>query len=563
MRRLRSRARRGAGAVLLAVVAVALAACAGLPMSGSVQAGLPPGASSPPDFGFLPDKPQPGASPEQIVEGFIRAGSGPDNNWATARLYLAPRIRETWNPDAGVTVDLLADRKTATVGDDKVTMTVTAQATVDATGVYTLSSGGPTPLSFSLAKVDRQWRITSAPDGIVIDSGQFQNVYHQYSVMYFDPSWRYLVPDLRWFPSTNVATRIVRALVSGKPSPWLASAVASAFPANVGLDHASVPIVSGVAQVELSGSVLSVEPGTLNRMQTQLEQSLQTAGVSQVQMSYGGTELSATAVAPLPTRIDARPLIATDKGFGFLGGTELETIPGLSEAVTAASPQAVQVSANHAFAAVQAASGAVLRVQSDRKSTLLDARPGLVDPVLDPQGYIWSLPAGEPSALNAYAPDGQPVSVAVGATWAGATRIAAMSLSRDGTRLAAVATAGGQSVAWVAGIVRTASGAPQSLGEVFPIAVLPGPATDITWLDDATVGIVASDGSDTVEIEQRIGGPAVTTDAPSNVTTIAGSTLSFVRLLTADGTLYAKRGSNWEQAASGVKVLATQQGSPQ
>lgn len=555
---------RAAVAAILAVLVVALAGCAGLPENGSVNAGLPPGEAAAPDFGFLPDKPQPGASPEQIVQGFIKAGSGPDDNWATARLYLAPKIRETWNPDAGVTVDVLADRTVSSTAVDRVSLAVTAEATVDANGVYAISGGGSTTLPFSLQKVRGQWRISSAPDGIVLDADQFPNVYHSYSVMYFDPAWRYLVPDLRWFPSTNLATRIVKALVSGKPSPWLSNSVQSAFPANVSLDHASVPIVSGTAQVELAGAVLTVESATLGRMQTQLDASLRTAGVSEVQMTYAGSDLPAEPVTPQSTRIDARALVMTAAGFGFLnGGNDLDLIPGLSAAVATASPAAVEVSANHQFAAVHSTSGVVVRAGSDGKHLALDARAGLIDPTLDPQGYVWSVPANDPAALRAYGPTGEPVTVAVGATWAGASRITAMSASRDGTRLAALTTAGGQTYAWVAGIVRNADGVPQSLGEVFPLADLPGAATDISWLDDATVGIVAANGSDSVVLEQPVGGPADTTDAPADVATIAGSQLSVVRLLTPGGILYAKRGSNWEQAATSVQVLATQQGSPQ
>ena len=78
--------RRGILTTLLAVAALALSACAGLPTSGPVTPGLPAGTDAGnPDFSFRPDSPQPGATPEQIVTGFIRAGSGPADNRAIAR----------------------------------------------------------------------------------------------------------------------------------------------------------------------------------------------------------------------------------------------------------------------------------------------------------------------------------------------------------------------------------------------------------------------------------------------------------------------------------------------
>jgi hypothetical protein len=36
-----------------------------------------------------------------------------------------------------------------------------------------------------------------------------------------------------------------------------------------------------------------------------------------------------------------------------------------------------------------------------------------------------------------------------------------------------------------------------------------------------------------------------------------------VRLRTDDGSLFVKRGANWQRTTSGILILATQQGSPQ
>lgn len=98
-------------AAIMAVLVLALSACAGLPTSGSVQAGLAAGDDAAPDIQFRPNRPQAGATPLQIVQGFIRAGSGTADSWEIARLYLAPEIRATWKPEAGVIIDVLGDRQ--------------------------------------------------------------------------------------------------------------------------------------------------------------------------------------------------------------------------------------------------------------------------------------------------------------------------------------------------------------------------------------------------------------------------------------------------------------------
>lgn len=90
--------------------------------------------------------------------------------------------------------------------------------------------------------------------------------------------------------------------------------------------------------------------------------------------------------------------------------------------------------------------------------------------------------------------------------------------------------------------------------------MLPGAGIDLTWLDDATLGVVSDAGDEVSAMEQPVGGPGTTTTAPDGATTIAGGAIVRLRV---GSELYAQRGSNWEQAGTGVRVLATQQGMPQ
>jgi hypothetical protein len=553
-------ARRGGILTLLAMLLSVLAACAGLPTSGPVQAGLAPGAVAPPDFTFTPQKPQDGASPEQIVQGFIDAGSGPEDNWATARLYLASGFRDKWDPRASVTIDDRSQRRYTSASTEQVTLTASQTASVDSTGAYAPSDGGQTSLPFTLVKVDKQWRIAKGPQGVVLGDDQFSSVYRQYELMFFDPSWTYLVPDVRWFPATNAVTQISKELIDGKPSPWLAGSVATAFPDNVSMDVPSVSVDSGIAKVPLSGGALTAQQTTLNRMQTQLEASLATAGVSEVSMTSAGTTLAAHASSTASTAIRPQPFVETGKGVGYLqsSGDGVDPVPGLSEAIARVNPTAMQVSADETTAAVRDSHGQVQRVPAKGAAQVLDRRHDLVAPGVDTYGYVWSVPTGSPSAVRAYGQGGHALEIA--GAWPEASRITVMALSRDGTRIAALVTVGGQPQLEVAGVVRAADGTPQSLGQPLVLATLPGSAIDLTWLDDTTVGVVAHDSDGISVIDQTVGGPGSETTGPSGVTSIAGSTGTVVRVRTADGALYSQRGSNWEHAADDIRVLGTVQG---
>lgn len=558
---------RGILALILTMCALAVTGCAGFATSGPPQYGLEVGGTddSAANVAFLPNRPQPGATPAQIVEGFIDAGSGPGvrGNWEVAREFLAPSISKSWQPDTVVRVDERAERDYPEVAEGVVDFTYEAVATVDDKGSYQHTEISADSQTFRLEKQDDgEWRITEAPDGIWLDRTQFPQVYQRYPLMYFDPSWQYLVPDVRWFPRTKARVSIVTALVNKPVSEWLERSVASAFPDDVD----AVPTVpvddDGVADVALTGDVLGVSAEVQGRMLTQLEESLRAASVTEVVMSVDSTPIEAEPVAVRSTRVPLAPLVLNDQGFGFLTGDEIDRIPGLSEAVETAAPVSVQVGPDRDLAAAKLASGEVVRLNAGGTDPdVLDTRQGLVEPTIDRFGIVWSVPRDDPSAVRAYLPTGDQIDVPD--AWTNATSIAAMAVSRDGTRVAAVVSAGGRNVLWVAGVIRE-DDVPVGLSNPQQLAVVGTSGLGLTWIDDITVGVLAHGDTESIVVEQLVGGPTATSTAADGMTAIAGGTgLSTLRLRAADGTLYIKRGTAWQPTATGVIVLATQQGSPQ
>lgn len=553
---------RRVGALAIAALILLLSACTGLPTSGAVYPGRSPvDVEADPDIRFRPDSPQPGASPEDIVNGFLRAGSGSQENWATAREYLTRAFAQEWNPRASVTVDRLQDRSQPTAPVDGVsTVEVTATGVVDGTGAYQPQSGGPAPLTFTLTQQDDEWRISSAPDGIVLFEEQFRSVFRSVSLMYFDPSWQYLVPDVRWFPRTNIATYVTRALIDGAPSEWLSGAIVTSFPDEVGA-ATSVTVVDGVAQVELTGAALSLGQSALDRMQTQLEASLRSAGVNGVRMSANGSPLDARAVSTRSTRVDGQSLVELADGrFGFLDGSEIEPISDLSRAIESVDAAAVEVAPDLDTAAVLTSAGAAVRAGADGTVAVLDERAGLLPPTIDPSGAVWTVPVASPGAVRVHPRDGDALSI--DGAWPGAASISAMRVSRDGARIAAAVTVRGHTELWVAGIARPGDGATVALGEPHVVALISGEAASLAWLDDATLGLLTRLGDEVSLREQPVGGPGTVLTIPGGVGTVAGGNSS-ARLLTASGTLYVRQGPTWQQAAADVRLLAGQQGMPQ
>ena len=340
---------------------------------------------------------------------------------------------------------------------------------------------------------------------------------------------------------------------------WSSSDIA----ANIGAPEAVTVTAEGVAQVEVPDAALGLKPEQLSRMQTQLEGSLASAGISDVVMTVGSVVIE---VAPAPTRstlVDARFAVMTADGFGYLTGDELQPVPGISEGLAAADlkPTAIELSPDLDFAALQLASGEVLRLNADQSYTSVDTRPGLISPTVDGYGYIWTVPATQPAAVHATAADGTVVDVAD--AWNGASRINAMQLSRDGTRIAAVVDLGGQPEVWIAGVLRE-EGAPVRLGQWLRLAVQQSPGVAVAWLDDSTLGIVRVVDDQSMIFTQQVGGLAGATAVQATITSIAGGNqVGSVRVLADDGVLYSRTGSRWQQYTSDILVLATQQGVPQ
>ena len=463
-----------------------------------------------------------------------------------------------------MTVDVFNERSYApekTDAPDKtdtIDLTVTPVANVDENGSLLGDAGRvrrPCPCrSRSRVSSDGQWRITKAPNGIILDESAFVTVFHPYSLVYYDPTWTDLVPDVRWFPTTNAASRIVQALIRQKPSAWLAGSVATAFPDNVGVQP-SVTNSAGTAQVELTGSPLSAEQTTLDRMLTQLTQSLATAGYSDVRMSFGSTPINASVILPTTTP-PAQPVVLTAKGFGFYqSDAAVDPLPGLDAAVAQQQPNAIALAPDRQSAALRTAGGTVGAVLAGRAFVPLDTRPGLVAPTIDARGFVWTVPAGDPSAVRAVSAGGKGGSVA--GAWPGISQISSLQVSGDGTRLAAIIVAGGEPALAVAGVVRDDAGVPVKLSDPVIIGTLPGDGLDLAWLDASTVGALAHDGDGITLIEQQVGGTAVQLDAPPSAVSLSGaSTIASVRLRGDDGAIYLRRGSNWVQVGSGVQVLA-------
>ena len=537
------------------VLAVALAGCVGIPSSGGVNAGPPVTSGGDSPFVTDPVPPPRNASRTEMINDFLQAATSADGNYAIAREYLTAKAAQGWDP----TKSVLVREKPATpedIGDNTVDYAVSTNSSVDALGVYSQQGTDSTQtLSYTLTKVAGQWRISDLPDGIVLSRTSFENFFNPYPIYFFDPDYRYLVPDVRWFPTgSTVQDRIVIALLAG-PSEWLQQGVvASAFPPGV-LRGSPIVVRNSTATVDFSANAASTKPTVRGRMKQQLQQSLLSTGITNVSMTARGAPISVTdeSGATIAVPANAAPLIQKGKQFGFYPG--VESLGGISTQVASLNGTAATLDRGDSTAAVLAKAGVYLVTGTAPK--LVDARPNLIAPSIDTFGYVWSVPSTNASAIRAYGPDGiaHPISsnLPIGST------IVSLDVSHDGTRvLMYLATSAGPLLV-VAGIVRRA-GVPTSLGDPLDLPVSSDDPIDATWVNPTTVAALASGDSEDTVTSYMIGGtPGDPSTTEGAVRLVGGVDSDSLRLITESGEVQQLRASGWQNINVVASILATQQ----
>ena len=545
-------------AVMGVAVAMAVTGCVGIPSSGRVNPGpeVRNGGQQPPGVD-LPLPPPRNASTTELVNDFLQAATDATGNYQIAKEYLTAKASQTWDP----TKSVLVRESPATpedIGANTVDYTVSTKASVNSLGVYVEQGTDSTQtLSYTFTKVNGQWRISDLPDGIVLSRTSFENSFSEYPIYFFDPEYRYLVPDLRWFPTESpVQDRIVSALLAG-PSAWLGQGVvATAFPTGVQFNP-PVAVRNTTATVDFSANAASTKAQVRGRMRQQLEASLQKTLISSVGMTARGAPLtfpeSQASHAQLAVAVPGGPLLQKGKQFGFYPG--LQTLGGISTQVVNLDGTAAVLDRGGSTGAVLAKAGVYLVTSSANK--LVDGRPGLIAPSIDTFGYVWSVPSTDAAAIQATGADGV-VHVVTSMIPTDAT-VVSLNVSHDGTRvLIYLSTSGGPRLV-VAGISRRGS-VPTALGELLDLPVSSAQPVDATWVDSTTVAALGFDGLQDTVISYVIGGsPGDPSRTDGGVRLVAGSDSDPLRLLTDTGQVQQLRASGWQNIGVVASILATQQ----
>lgn len=519
--------------VLLAVMAL-LAGCVSVPTSGPVEKveGQPPECQNCLNVDVAP--PTAGDEPKQIVQGFLRATSNFQPNYAVARQFLTKAAAEKWAPESGVWIYsgslqtagntvILDGRLVGSLGHDR---------------TYT-AKDKPWRVNFGMVKEGGEWRISTPPAGLMVAEFAFASFYQPYN-LYFIGNGSSLVPNPIYLPNlrnqAGIASVLMRALLNG-PSDWLGPAVSSAIPAGTALSVDAVTITNGVAEVALSDNVLALNDGQRTLMAAQVLYTLMPIGIQGVTFTVGQRPFAIPGADP-----NTAYEVTLDANFQAFDPVPPGTVDALyvarNDQVEILSPIAdaadgtrmagplgrgrwpvtgLAVSATASDVAVVTDGGKVLRraeTAAGSVRTVLSGASGLLPPGFTRFAELWAVGRSGGRQRLWVDRDGKVIEIDSVILRRGAIR--AFAISPDGVRMALIRDVGGRTELGLARIIR---GERIRLDGWLPLDVSRSTTPnltllrDVTWADATTLVVLAGAASDAPMTVYRVSQDASTITA--------------------------------------------------
>ena len=524
---------------------LALAGCTSLPTS-SAPAPFDVSAKDGSGIQFSAEGPSADADAATLVNDFLLAcAAGPQDDYATARLFLSAASARSWQPETEILVydtdtapSVTAGSETATQVD--VTVAVLGVASVDASGVLTRVATSTVSRTFTLVREEGQWRINNPENMVLMSRASFTASFSLANLYFPTAEGGDLVADPRWYPSRRLASHLLAGLVEG-PRQSLAPVTANAIPPGTTVPSQGLDVADGVARVELNAVMPSSESARTTLAWELVRTLTQVADVLRVNASLSGDVLDMQAI-PVPPTYSLDTLVGA--GPGGIGLVSSSSVTELTAVTDASNPTVSPVDSS--LIAWSGTDG----VYAQRGGTTVAFLPGQapLGPSVDRFGWVWG-PATASSVSVGGGVDGA-FSVSVESESAG--QIRAVRISPDGTR--ALVLRGSDASAWVGIVERGASGRPLAIRSLEEIPLEHGSVVDVSWTTSTGLALVVRPtGEDDQLVTMPLGGLPSSVSIPIRVTSMsAGGSSSAVVITGTDATgreqVLIRSGALWQNA---------------
>lgn len=441
-----------AGLVALALAILALTGCAGIPLDTPVVAatGDENDDTNPVQIEARP--PQPGATPTQIVEGFLDAMSSYEREFPIAQQFLTPAARDAWNRPV-IEVYTRTTTETTPTQPSVVRLLYDRAARIDEEGMYTGEpSGEPQERALRLEEdEDGEWRIADLPNILLISSLDLINTYSPFTTYFPDPEGQVLVPDQVWLPAVEpqIALLLAEAVVDG-PTAMVGRGVQNAFP--LGTTVTSATASGPIVTVSLSGSTIgATDAGARRLMVAQLSATIRFLGVERVDIDIGGEvvevpdisrdldPLADFAAPPVYLLTDTNAVLSADpdppSGFAQVAG-----VLGRGELAA----RSLAVSLDRTVAATVDETGSTVSstpLREDGAPSIVYGGQDVAPPSYDRYGNLWLVDRKDSGSEIKLVRDGDVTAVAAPDLSEG--RISHLKVAPDGVRVAVVSEGAG------------------------------------------------------------------------------------------------------------------------
>lgn len=523
--------------IVVALVALAAAAgCAGIPSSGPVTKIADEGdlGQSTVRYAPRPARALPGATPEQIVRGYLDAMLAFPASSRTASSFLTPDAARDWvpssqvriysQPEVGGSED--AEGRPEQAADPaepvKVELGFTEDAQLDRQGRYTRRAA-PAKVGYTLQQVKGEWRIANPQVGLLINQKFFTDYFRSFDLFYFDRPGRRLVPDPVYLVvGDQLATTLMTSLGDG-PSQAQQESMRSYVPARSAL-RPSVPVTGdGVADVEFTDDFSDLTSAARDHLSAQVVWTLrQVQGIEGVQIVGGATALTAgdEEIQPVQAWGGYGPSTARGRAYAVVGNTVVEIDGGDARPISGAwgkNARGVEF--------VGVSQSGVAGVLPGRDAVRLTSREGVaartirgndfIAPDWDSDGRLWLVDRGA-GGTRVRVVTGDEESV-IDVRQVAQLDAKAFKLSPDGTRYAVTASGADGGELYIGSVIRDVQDHVLGLGSpsrVFTTAAQPRSAswssgTELSFLGDSEAGVqiyqVTIDGSETSSEVTRSG----------------------------------------------------------
>ncbi|OFS26753.1 LpqB family beta-propeller domain-containing protein [Brevibacterium sp. HMSC07C04] len=547
-----SRLRRFAAAASAFLLTLSAAGCATIPHGGQIGTAAVEESENDVQSRTDPDGPAPGASPASIVRGFLAAGSSSSGSFAVARSFLTDDLAGEWSPlknvsivEAGLSLESLT--ASVTTNSRNVSFAVPVQASLDSSHVYRDSpSGTETKLEFSLRQVNGEWRISDAPDGIVLSEANFNRIFQAYPLYFFTQDYSYLVPDVRWFVRGNgTLTEVARQLLKG-PGEHLRGAVISAVPEGTTLEPSVVTAEGGTVDVGLSQEVGDLDDTTSKRLYSQISQTMRAnTSISDVRVQTPQSNIPSGSDVSADLPVDAAAVVVSSGRIARVAGNSFDPVensPKVSDKVLPA-----QSYDGQSYYYTSENRKQIERFSAEKDVETLITGHGFVSPSVDRFEWVYTVEA-KSAEIRAVGKTGELVSMAM--PFAKDRTVQRIAVSREGSRLAVLSSGAGGTRIDVVGIVRSREGKPDRLsaGDPLPVGQKFGQVLDFSWAGSSFLAVLSEDEAAANAHRLWTGGPSVGLGAIADGLTIsAAGDLGSMRVGSDNGVVYTYTSGTWQR----------------